>query len=317
MTCKRTEVERSSPFQLTFSPSSLEAYLECARKYAFRSIIGLNHKARNAALGFGAAIHAGIGTYYTVRHMSRSDIAEFFKMSDQPAFGAKDTKALVLYLMVEAFREIWSEMGVGGDEKRSLESGIVILKKYMEVYWHDSSRYLPEYVETPLRMEMPNGTTLIMILDRVRKEESFITVVDTKTSTWSLTDFFFLNFTNSFQLSAYDYSVLNTLGHCDACQVDGIFVPWKEKGDMFVRRTLLRTDLQREDFVNTYLRATDAILSSINRDEPAEAVDLKKFPCNPTSCSKYGGCKYLPVCQHGFTHPSVQIDYERTVKSRN
>ena len=296
------EILRSDPLQGSFSATGLETYLTCPRKFYLKYLSKLSVTSSPASLVFGAAIHHAVGTFYTVKDLPEGSIRSMFSV---PA--GITTAMLMEYVCVRAFTQKWNEAGIEGDGKRNLVNGIDIICKYISTYKGDTAAYLPEYIETNTSLMMPNGTRLICIIDRIQKESSYISVCDTKTSSWPLTDYFFKKFINSFQLSCYDYATISLLGDCDNVCIDGILVPNRGTGDSFIRRTFLRTDHQRAEFLNTYTGITDRIREDLAKSEE-DAV--KCFSCNPTACDNYGGCEYIPLCQYGFTASSLCI-YKR------
>jgi RecB family exonuclease len=296
--------ENSSFSEGIFSPSAIETYLDCPRKAYFSYSLHLKSKETSNALLFGSAIHAGVATFYKIKNLSHSELITLALQANCPQAADLSQNTLILVLSIEGFLSIWKDNPIKGDSKRNLESGMLIVTKYVSCYQNDSANYHPDYIETPVSVEMPNRTRLIAIIDRIRTQGGYI-VVDTKTSSWPLTDFFFKGFINSFQLSAYYYVVQEIVGNCDGIQVDGIKVPYQEK-DNFIRRIFLRTEVQMGDWLNTYLSVTNRILATISLPEEKR---LLSFPCNQQSCANYGGCPYLTVCQYGFSHPLVKENF--------
>ena len=285
-------LERTDIWSGEFSPTGIETAF-CYRKIYLKKVLGLVEKRPAYALWFGSAIHSAVEYYYVNRpEMSWEDTA----------IGS-----------VEAFVESWVPHKSNGDKKRNLASGIAIMGAYCEYYKDDIANIVPEFVEAKQWVPMPNGTHLLCKIDRVRDDDGAYTVVDTKTSSWPLTDFYFKGFENNFQTSMYYYCVEQMLGECQAIQIDGIKVPHPAPTSVtvpFSRRTFLREELQIADAVNTYCQMTDYIGQTLKDYEGDEEMLLKKFYCNPTKCNDYGGCEYKPICMYGFTHPAVAVDFD-------
>lgn len=282
---------RSDPRKGEFTITSLEDYLSCKRLYYYRKILGLLPKEANTAAHFGSSIHAGVGTYYKARLQEGPDKA---------------------YLTgIQAFSAVWASEQVMPDSKRNLDTGLEILSRYFEAYKGDGNNFIPDLIESPFTVIMPNGTTLNGRLDRVERVKDFITVIDTKTSSMALTDWYFKSYNNSFQISGYFYAVSQLCGDCDCILIDGIKVPYsaptvrKPEQDNFVRRTFQRSELQMAEFINTYDRITNDILFML-KTNPAKP---EHFHQCPTACGNYGGCKFLPICMHGFDHPAVKDEF--------
>jgi len=288
------ENERTNVWNGEFSPTGIESAF-CYRKFYLRKLLGLERNRPPIALKFGGAIHKGVETFYVLK--------------SQIPFEEAKMRA------VEAFAVEWASAGLNGDDKRDAASGIIIMNNYCEYYKDDHAEISPEFVESQQWIEMPNGTHMLFKIDRTRLEGDRKIVVDTKTSSWPLTDFFFQGYQNALQTSLYYYGVDKILDGCDGIQIDGIKVPPPKEGSAtqpFARRTFIRTELQIADAVNTWCRMTDYIMEGINKygEEDQEALAAHMY-CNQSKCNDYGGCEFRPICTYGFDHPTVQVDFTR------
>jgi len=297
----------ADPREGEFTPTSLQNYT-CPRKWYFKYNLKLIPTSDRINLKFGSAMHVGIGTFYIARSLSPTEAVKHFGVNFTPT--NKDSFTCAKILALKLFSEEWASHNIRGNEKKNLEGGILLLDKYCDVYKGDSAHYIPTFIECPIWIEMPNGTQLGLIIDRIQEDGDYTTIVDTKTSGWPLTDYFFKRFENDQQMSAYFYAITQIKGRCDAIQIDGIQCPLQanvEEG--FVRRTFLRTELQIADWLLTYLTWSNRIMESLAIQDEGER--LKAFPCDQNRCADYGGCPYLPICKHGLTHPDVQIMFEK------
>jgi len=276
------ELHSAKPSEGIFTPTSLQTFLNCRRQYLIRKEMGLVGKTTSQHLVYGSAFHAGVAEFYRSRDKDKS---------------------------VKAFSDYWIENGdnVPQDDNKNLQSGLAAMKKYCNCYAHDSAVFKPEYIESPQTIQMPNGTTLGFIMDRVMIKDKFVDLIDTKTSSRPLTDYYFRQWENSFQMSAYAYVCIEMFGSCDNVTIDAVQVPVKGENS-FSRRSFFRTELQIQEFLNTYLQITDFIMANI--DLPEEERILK-FYQEQTRCADYSGCTYLPICQYGLTHPAVQTNFVR------
>lgn len=278
----------TNPYSGEFRPTELEQYLVCPRSYYISKLLHLQSAQANVAMTFGTAIHEALATFYK---------------------GAK------LSEMLTTFASNWT---IGGDTVRNAANASLILANYFNLYQTSRPYVKAEEVEVRFRLPMPNGTILTGTIDRIFRDGSSIAPHDTKTSSSSLTDFFWKRYDNSFQLGAYDYACRQVFGGCDHVVVDGICVKQGGTGEKFNRKPFIRTDLQREEWLNTYLRITNEILNNIHQiktahpsfispgiPKPANPLD---FYQNQTSCDKWGGCPYLGVCKHGLDHTSVVVE---------
>jgi hypothetical protein len=257
-------------------------YMECPRKYYFQKCMSFNPKTERNDREWGTAMHEAV--------------ASFYKNNKLP-FEDRKLKA------VQAF--IANYDPACDTPKKNLNNGLVIVGKYCDVYKHDKSQYLMEMVETENVISMPNSTTLYMRIDRILIENGFYTVVDTKTTGQAITDYYWRDFELSFQLSTYSYAVEKLTGHCDNIQIDAIRV---HASPEFVRRSFQRTEEQVQEWLNTYKQVTGSIRASFCSNKDTE---VSNFYQNTGSCSKFGGCPYLPVCKYGLSHPDVQIMFNR------
>ena len=301
-----TPIHHSDPRKGEFTPTSLETFLQCPRKYYYAKSLQLQAIESSLAAQFGAAIHEGVACFWKCKGCkTAAEIIEKY----WPSYSGKATnnrQELATLLSVQAFVDAWSTVKEQ-DIKRSNASGILIMSKYCSTYERDTSCFLPENIEVFQPVEMPNGTMLYSRIDRVKTEGGFHTIVDTKTSSSSLTDYYFRQFENSFQMSCYFYIVQQLFGQCDCLQIDAIKVPYTEK-EGFVRRSFPRGELQMAEFLSTYRRITEQIKEGFSLGEEAQ---LMFFYQNPTSCGDYGGCKYLSLCKYGLKHPSLGIEFTR------
>jgi len=286
--------ERTNAYKREFSPTGIEDAF-CLRKFYYRKILGLKPNRPPIAMNFGAAIHKGVEAFYS----------------------AKDTMSPeeVAIHAVQAFCEDWLTYGIQGDNIRNVSSGIIIMQNYCKYYKDDHAIVAPEFVESQQWISMPNGTHMLFKIDRVRIETGANIIVDTKTSSWPLTDFYFKGFDNNFQTSMYLYGINEIMGEgCDIIQIDGIKVPPpddKSTTVSFARRSFTRTDLQKADAINTWCRVTDQIIAALEKYKDDEDALCACLYCNQTKCKEYSGCDYLPICKYGFKHPTVQVDFTR------
>jgi hypothetical protein len=283
------EIQRTNIFNGEFSPTGVES-ARCFRRIYLSKILGITPKQSKTALIFGSAIHAGVETFANL-HDGKRDILE------------------IKIASVKAFADVWQKAGTIGDVKRNLDTGILTMNRYCDTYQYDTSTFDKRDIESEQWMPMPNGTSLLVKVDRILNRGDLVCLVDTKTTSSALTEFFFRNFENSLQLSLYTYVIKMLLGHCDMIMVDAIKVPPPKSGsptEGFARPTFFRTDMQLQDAVDTYMATTNYIMDALagNRDRWE-----RLFFCNQGECDKYAGCPYLPICKHGLDHPALRIDF--------
>jgi hypothetical protein len=269
----------SNPREGIFSPTSIEDF-RCPRLYFYRKGINLVPKDTNVHLVFGGAWHSALAVYFKEKTHSREEA---------------EKKA------IQEFVTQWALANIQGTEKKNREVGILALREYFKFYQNDTAVY--DHIEVPASIQMPNGTLLTGVLDRVWKLGNCVMVDDSKTSGWPLTDFFMKAWKNSFQMSAYWYMAETLLGDVTNIRIDATKIPFTGKPqDCFKRQQFDRTDTQMKEWLNTYCRVTDYIMEHI--DDP-EAMYQQQ-----TQCDSYGGCAYIDVCIHGIKHPNVKLMFE-------
>ena len=287
------KLERTNPYNGEFSPTGIETAF-CLRKFYFSKMLGLKSNITPYALWYGAAVHLGVETFYKDKNiMSHVEVRN---------------------KVIEVASADWISHNVHGDNKRNLASLIITMGNYCDEYEHDQADIMPAFVEASQWVPMPNGTMLLCKIDRVREDCGRKTIVDTKTSSWALTDFFFKRYENNLQTSLYYHAVETLIGECHGVQIDGIKVPPPPEGSStipFARRTFLREELQLEDAINTYCRVTDYIMEGMEKYKDDEEGLLHHMYCNQTKCDEYGGCEFLPICKYGFGHPAVVTEFTR------
>lgn len=289
-------VERTDPRQGQFSPSSLSS-AQCPRKFYLEKVVGLKSNITSPPLIYGSAIHKAVEFFY-------NNIGSETLSFDEVKAGS-----------IQEFVNYWTQYPVLGDEKRTLEGGITTINKYCDTYRDDVTEFEESDIEGSQWVPMPNGTMLLMKLDRVAQQGDSVGVVDTKTSSWPLTSYFFSRFEQDTQVSLYYYGMQELVGRCDFIMIDGILVPHKEGG--FARRNFFRTDFQIEEALNSYCRVTDAIMYGIGLADgysPEELMNPKHpafqyFHQNQSRCSDYGGCNWKSPCIHGMDHPAIGTDF--------
>lgn len=267
-----------------FTPTRLELYQACPRKYYLKEVLHLVPKAHNIALGFGSTFHAARAAYYQ-------------------ALLDKQPYDLAVVIAAQTFTKQWESLNLVGDSKRSLPIGLILLNEYCKQNQNPS--YPPTHLEVEQRISFPNGSTLIGHLDDVHVGKLVI-LRDCKTTSLALTDWYFRQYLNSFQITAYYRILCEIFGRCDEVVIDAIQTPPpKERANACQKRSYFRTDLQVADWENTYFHITDELMEFLSTPEP----DVRNFPQFQVSCVDYGQCPYLNICLNGLDDPSVQMDF--------
>lgn len=286
------KITRTNVFKGEFSPTGVMS-AACLRKFYYTKILGLKVKDTPSALAFGSAIHAGVEHFYANREKATS-------------------KEQLTIDCMKAFGDVWSKAGIMGDSKRNLDTGIITMNNYVDYYYDDLSKFSLEDIETEQWVAMPNGTMLLIKMDRVMRQREVVTLVDTKTTSMAITPYFWKGFENQLQVTLYHYGLEQVLGQCDQIMIDAIKVPPPPENSVtagFGRNVFLRTDLQVSDAIDSYCNVTDIIMNALAKPEEEWA---SRFCCDTSHCNDYGGCSFMPICKFGLDHPSVRVDFEIT-----
>lgn len=287
---------RTNLFAGEFSPSGVES-ARCFRRFYYQKMLGLQPKVTPVAMVFGICIHGAVELFYQLRS----------KIGGQPT---QEQLVEIKIAVVQEFMRIWVEKDTAGDIKRNLETGVMIMSNYCNRYAHDSSSFDLADIESAQWVAMPNGTMMLVKMDRVLNQGNLIILVDTKTTSSGITPYYFRDFENHLPTSLYAYTVQQLLGQCDMVMIDAIKVPppsSKSTSEPFGRANFLRTPLQIEDAITTYCNTTDYIMSVLKKPKEEWA---QRMYCNQGECSKYSGCSFLPICKYGLDHPSVKVDFD-------
>lgn len=273
--------------------------MKCPRYYLLNQIRGIQPIASNVHLAYGSAIDAGVSFLY--QHRGDYSFSELKRQA------------------IQEFAIEWTKHGLRGNEKKNLATGMVIMDAYCTYYKNDTAKYHPDYIQAPVHSEMADGSLLGGVIDRVwQMEDNVVCPVDTKTSGWPLTPYWWKQWQNSFQMTAYYYLCEQILGHIVNIQIDAIKVPMgKTMEDTFQRRIFDRTPLQIKEFKRTY---TAKVAKAKRAAAYEEGGDTKKaeqeMHCEQAACSDYGGCKYLDICMHGMNHPTAKLNFETITRPK-
>jgi hypothetical protein len=270
---RRTDITKGE-----FSPSSIDD-CACLRQFYLRKILKVTPIFDNESATFGSCMHAGVAEFYTSRDKNKT---------------------------IQAFIEAYAESMRRSSQKYPAVLGIAKMSQYCDFYKNDIQTFNPAFIEVTQVCAMPNGTTLLCVVDRIWKDDSTSLVIDTKTTMKLPMDFYFKQYETCGQFTSYYYMLNSILGGCFNILTDTICLdPKKTPQDAFIRRSFFRTDRQIAEFINSYIRVTNYIMDGFQLPEERR---LDHFYQNTTQCANYGGCKYCAICKHGF-QSSIMIDF--------
>lgn len=285
----------TSPFiadthiQYAWDSTSLGWLKECPRKYYYAMVRGLTPKAEAIHLEFGILYHSALEHY---------DRLKFEGVTHDEA--VHNTVAMTL---VNTWRDgkAWrSASDLPSEDRASLKSRENLIRTivwYMDKYKDDpaATKALPDgqpMVELNFKFEAPFGYDLTTpylfcgYLDRVVTFQGADFVMDRKTTTQTLSSYYYAQYDPDNQMSLYTVAA-QVAFHTpvrgvivDAAQ---IAVGFSRFGRSFASRT--------RDQVDEWLKDTGLWLRSAE-----QYAEKAYWPMNDKSCHKYGGCPFVPIC---------------------
>jgi len=308
--------ETLSPFlpgtniQYAWDSTSLGLLKTCPRLYQYTMIDGWQSKEENTHLRFGQEYHTTLEEYdrlkalghdheYAMRqaiHNLLVRTAEYEEAEDgvpdkfvgvwetDPTTKAgkyKNRKSLLALVIdyLDKFAEDPAETIILEDGKPGVE-----LSFRFELDWGPKAG---RYDRLGPDMYGPQPYLLSGHLDRVVSFQDSLFVMDRKTATSTLSDYYFVQFEPSNQMTLYSLAAKVVL----KAPVKGVMIDAAqiklEDNHAYVRRFTFRTEGQLDEWVH------DLKFWFSAAEGYAEA---NYWPMNDTACSMYGGCKFRDIC---------------------
>lgn len=280
--------------------SSLDLLQTCPRKAHYSLNLSLRQQQESDALAFGSAIHKALEHWYQLPVSERILPASLYEDADMLPFQQGNTSAK--HGALEAIRQfVVAKKDILGnlpdDDKRSLTSGIRILKLYFKRYADDgfvvaadSSGPLIERKFSFIIYQSPTLTieyfgTIDVVL---RNEQTGLLMVADHKTTASLGKEFFDRCKPNPQYTGYVMGAKKALGiDTNLFMINGIQTA-KTKTE-FARQV---TERSEEDFVEL----KDSVVYQVTNWMALQ--NIKSYPqSSPGPCSNYGGCQYRPICE--------------------
>ena len=280
--------------QYAWDSTSLGYLKTCPRLYQYIMIDGWTPKDESIHLRFGIEYHKALENYDRCRADGLNHEDSLFEAVREALYRMEgwdpdpDTKA--------------------GKEKnpKSLVRSVVW---YLDQYKDDNAKtYIrtdgKPAVELSFRFELDWGpehdkTILYVLCGHLDKVVTFVDelfVLDRKTTTFRLTEYYFNQFDPNNQMSLYTLAAKVVLN----APIKGIIIDAvRLNGDTpeFGRRLTYRTDDQLEEWVGElrfWLRMAEGYATE------------GYWPRNDTACDKYGGCRFREVCSKS---PQVREEF--------
>lgn len=283
--------------QLVWDATSLGTLKECPRKYYLQVVRGYTTKNSALALDYGIALHEGLEGFYR----RQADGMEFEENVIETIFA----------LMTHPLRKNIDSYEDPRRNSRSLvENTLFYLDNYKNepcktVIFSDGTVGAELHFQFETGMESMSGEKFSMAghIDRLVSQDLGNFIVDHKTTSMPLTQFYFSQYNPDTQMSLY--SIAGDI--CFATPIKGVMIDAINiKTGEFSRQLTLRTKEYLEEWLEEqrhwfkmaeYFAATGC------------------FPQNDKSCHKYSGCPFRDYCTapRGLREQILQEDFVKRV----
>lgn len=268
------------PKIFTFSPNSLNELQMCARKYQFSKVMQLQPPEKALALDRGSMLHEMLATYRILlklswsRNLTKNELAHLTEYKVEP--GIYPWKEIVEASIMTG-RQYFASAHLSPEES---EETIYQFTEYVDFYQNDG--WQPIEVEATFSKILYESPELILIfegvIDLITDSRAGRTLVDSKSASRRQEPHYLSN---------------QFIGYASAIEVPTVTVD---------KVGFQKTKKPHERFHRYVLSYPQAI-----KDEWREwaiywgkimvfYIDNGIFPPNFTSCDKYGGCIYGPIC---------------------
>jgi len=268
--------------------TKLNSFIDCPRSYFYEYILGWRSEAPNIHLEFGKAWHLAMEHLINNGYENES-ISAAYK------------------LFLDHYRQFFPEIMDEANAPKNPANALRALVQYCEEYKED--RFTPIYTEIAGTVPVDDGKVLHFRMDSVlESQDGMIFSREHKTGSqlsrqwtdqWAL----------AIQTGTYNH-VLYCLYPAEqvwGVEINGVFFQKKENKFQRVpaRRTLpIMNSWQWTvcHFMNMIEFETKRMFDVKESDEVMEA-----FPCHPTNCTKYFGCRYHDFCM-AWANPISRCD---------
>jgi len=285
-------------YQYAWDSTSLGWLKECPRKYYYHMIMGYVGRGESIHLEFGILYHEALELYDQLRIAHKYDHEQSVKM-------------VVSSVLQKTWRNgaPWrATKDLAPDDKASLKSRENLVRT---VVW-----YLDKFRDDPAKTKINSATGLPMVelhfqfeigsgidlnypyvlcgyLDRVVEFQGETFVMDRKSTTQTLSTYYFEQYDPDNQMSLY--TVASQIAF--KTPVKGVIVDAAQIAvgfSRFVRSFVFKTPDQIEEWLNDL---------KVWLAQARTFANLNRWPQNDKSCHKYGGCPFRDICSKS---PSVR-----------
>ncbi len=294
--------------RIAWDSTCLGALKQCPQYYKYTIIDGYVAKDENIHLRFGGEYHFAIQDFENFR-----------------ANGLQFEDALreTIRLLLQRIKDWDPDTGTKAGTYKNPRTLLQLVVDYFDNYREDAAKTIilengRPAVELSFKFELdfgPVGTYDAMIdgklvtlpqqnyllcghLDRVVDINENIMVIDHKTTTSSLGDYWFKGFAPNNQMTLYTFAGKVVMD----MEVKGIIIEGAQIGlEQFTTKFVRGFTYRSDDLIDEWLVDLEYWLNA------AEAfANADHWPQNDQSCGMYGGCRFRDVCSK---NPSVREHY--------
>lgn len=276
--------------------TTISTFQACPKKYYFRMIKHLVPTTTAPALLFGKALHSALEVFY-------KDIRE-----------GKD-RATALASSIKIFQDNYETPE--GEEKRTTENAIKLLKGYEEVYRNEPFKVLGQEIgfAVPVFYKDSTGVEKSFLLcgrlDALIDWNGVLYVLEHKTTTMLGANYFY-QFEMSMQVDGYVYAASQHTGRkCLGAVVNALEV-WKD-----VKKETSKTKKLEDHYARDPISRSDYELSEYLKDAGEwveRIIDSEKrnsFPRHKGACFTYNyKCPYWDICKYGEDEKIIGRTYK-------
>jgi hypothetical protein len=262
----------SNGFQFAWDSTSLTTFNECPRKYYYSIVLGYAPREESVHLTFGIRLHEAYEHYHRLRAQGL------------------DYEVSVRETVRKSMIDTW---GWKSDHVKNRFTLIRTIVWYLDQFKDDVAQtvILPNgkpAVELSFRFELPDADDFLYCghQDRIAEFSGKLFVFDYKSTGRTLYSDFFNQFTPSNQMTGYTLGAKIT--HYQP--VEGVMIDGAQIAvgfSRFARGTAYRTEEMLEEWLTEAAHYVKLATHYAEQDH---------WPMNPTSCHKYSGCPFRPVC---------------------
>lgn len=267
--------------------TKLNTFLECPRSYFYEYILGWRPESPNLHLEFGKAWHIAM-EHILIHGYDENSIAAAY------------------LLFLEHYRKFFPETMDDVNEPKTPSNALKALVQYCTIYKDD--KFIPKYTEIAGTVPIDDKRVLHFRMDSILEIEGMIRSREHKTGSqlsrqwidqWSL----------SLQVGTYNHVLYCLYPHEEVwgVEINGTF--FQKKENKFQRVPARPNIGMMNSWHWTVLHIFNMIDFETNRLMDVKESDpvMQAFPCNPTNCTKYFGCRYHDFCM-AWSNPLQRCD---------